>query len=104
MVILSISDSYFFVIIYAVCQGLSWGVRTPVLTSMRGDYFGRGSFAMIMGCSQGIAMLGMVLGPLVVGYLADNYSYAAGFNAVAILTAPGAILFLLLKKPEKVNS
>ena len=104
MVILSISDSYFFVIIYAVCQGLSWGVRTPVLTSMRGDYFGRGSFAMIMGCSQGIAMLGMVLGPLVVGYLADNYSYAAGFNAVAILTAPGAILFLLLKKPEKVSS
>ena len=101
MVILSVSDSYLFVIIYAVCQGLSWGVRTPVLTSMRGDYFGRGSFALIMGCSQGIAMLGMVLGPLVVGYLADNYSYAVGFNAMAILTAPGAILFLLLKKPVK---
>ena len=103
MVILSMSDSYFFVVLYAVCQGLSWGVRTPVLTSMRGDYFGRNSFALIMGCSQGIAMLGMVLGPLLVGYIADNYSYAAGFNTMAILTAPGALLFLLLKKPEKAK-
>ena len=104
MVILSISDSYLILILYAICQGLSWGIRTPVLTSMRGDYFGRGAFALIMGCSQGIAMLGMVLGPLVVGYVADNYSYPVGFNVMALLTAPGALLFLLLKKPGEQKS
>ena len=104
MVILSISDSYLILILYAICQGLSWGIRTPILTSMRGDYFGRGAFALIMGCSQGIAMLGMVLGPLVVGYVADNYSYPVGFNIMALLTAPGALLFLLLKKPGEQKS
>ena len=84
----------------AVIQGLAWGIRTPVLTSMRGDYFGRKSFALIMGSSQGVAMLGMIVGPLLVGYLADHFSYSLGFKVVAACAAPGSLLFVFLRNPR----
>ena len=99
LIILAIADSYSLVIVYAVIQGLAWGVRTPVLTSMRGDYFGRKSFPLIMGTSQGIAMLGMVVGPMLVGYVADHYSYSLGFTIISFMTMPGIFLFLFMKKP-----
>ena len=102
MLVLAAANSYVWVLVYAVIQGLSWGVRSPVLTSMRGEYFGRKSFPAILGTSQGVAMSGMVVGPLLVGYMADSFSYSAGFIAVAILTIPGAVLFLMIRKPSKI--
>ena len=69
MLVLAIENSYVFVLVYAFIQGLSWGVRSPVLTSMGGDYFGRKSFPVILGTSQGIAMAGMVVGRLYGGFV-----------------------------------
>jgi MFS family permease len=100
LVVLTTADSYSQVMISAVIQGMAWGVRAPVLTSMRGDYFGRKSFAIIMGFSQGIAMMGMIVGPLVVGYFADHSSYSLGFTVMAVCTAPGSLLFLFLRNPQ----
>jgi len=100
LVVLTTADSYSQVMVSAVIQGMAWGVRAPVLTSIRGDYFGRKSFAIIMGCSQGIAMIGMIIGPLVVGYFADHFSYSLGFTVMAACTAPGSLLFLFLRNPQ----
>lgn len=102
MLVLAVANSYIWVLVYAVIQGLSWGVRSPVLTSMRGEYFGRKSFPAILGTSQGVAMSGMVIGPLLVGYMADSFNYSAGFIAIAILTIPGAVLFSMIRKPSKI--
>ena len=84
---------------------LSWamqfsvlGARTPVLTSMRGDYFGRTAFASIMGTSQSIAIVSMIISPPIVGYCADHYSYELGFYLISALTAPGFLLLLSLDK------
>ena len=98
--LLATADSYSEVMVSAVVQGLSWGVRSPVLTSMRGDFFGRRSFAVIMGFSQAVMMIGMIIGPVLSGYFADNYSYQLGFKVIAALTAPGVLLFLWLKNPQ----
>ncbi len=84
----------------AVVQGLAWGVRGPVLTSMRGDYFGRKSYPVIMGFSQAVMMTGMVIGPLLSGYFADHFSYQLGFKVIAASAAPGVLLFLWLKNPQ----
>ena len=100
LLLLATADGYMLVIISAVIQGMAWGVRTPVLISMRGDYFGRKSFAMIMGFSQVVMMLGMVVGPLLSGYFADNYSYGLGFKIIAVATAPGILLFVFLRNPQ----
>jgi MFS family permease len=98
--VLATADSYSQVMVSAVIQGLAWGVRSPVITSMRGDYFGRKSFAVIMGSSQGIAMLGMIVGPLLGGYFADHFSYSLGFKVIAAFTAPGFLLFVFLRNPQ----
>ena len=99
--ILAVAYNYPLIILYAVIQGFAWGVRSPVITSMRGDYFGRKSFPLIMGTSQGIAMIGMVVGPVLVGYIADHYSYSIGFRIISFMTMPGIILFLCIKQPIK---
>jgi len=100
IIFLALATSTAHIVGYAIIQGLSWGARTPVLTSMRGDYFGRTAFASIMGTSQSIAMVGMVIGPLIVGYCADHLSYQVGFYLIAALTAPGFILLLTLDDPS----
>ena len=98
--LLATADGYPQVMVSAVVQGLAWGVRSPVLTSMRGDYFGRRSFAVIMGFSQGVTMVGMVIGPLLSGYFADHFSYELGFKVIAASTAPGVLMFIWLKNPQ----
>ena len=98
--VLATADSYSQVMVSAVIQGLAWGIRSPVLISMRGDYFGRRSFAVIMGSSQGVSMLGMIVGPLLGGYFADHFSYSLGFKVIAACTAPGFLLFVFLRNPR----
>ena len=101
--ILAIANNYPLIILYAIIQGFAWGVRSPVLTSMRGDYFGRKSFPLIMGTSQGVAMVGMIIGPVLVGYVADHYSYSLGFTIISLMTMPGIILFLFTKQPRALQ-
>ena len=98
--LLATADGYPQVMVSAVVQGLAWGMRSPVLTSMRGDYFGRRSFAVIMGFSQAVTMVGMIIGPILSGYFADNYSYELGFKVIAASTAPGVLMFVWLKSPQ----
>ena len=45
-------------------------------------------------------MIGMILGPLIVGYCADHYSYQTGFYVISALTAPGFLLLLSLEEPS----
>ncbi len=97
--LLAIADDYTLVLVSALIQGFSWGIRTPVLISIRGEYFGRKSYAMIMGISQTIMMIGMIIGPVFAGYFADYFSYSLGFKIIALAALPGFFMFIALKKP-----
>ena len=67
------------------------------MSAMRADYFGRKAFAMVMGYSSLIIKVGSVLGPLVVGFLADlRGEYGLAFGALAVLGAVGVVAFLVL--------
>jgi MFS family permease len=88
------------VVIATILHGLSWGVRGPLMGAMRADYFGRETFAMIMGTSSLVVMMGSVGGPLVVGLLADatgRYSFA--FLVLCAVSVTGAGAFFALGKP-----
>ncbi|MQF69887.1 MFS transporter [SAR202 cluster bacterium AD-804-J14_MRT_500m] len=91
-----------FVIIMAstVVQGIGWGVRAPITTALRGDYFGRKYFAMILGTSNAVIMIGMTIGPILSGWIADVSSYATAFKVIAVFAMLGAILFLFLRNPQ----
>ena len=104
MVLLAMATGFGSLMIYAVVQGLAWGTRGPIITAMRGDYFGRKDFALINGYSQVVMMMGMIVGPLLAGFMADNYSYSGGFLIIAGMVGAGSILFLVMRKPIKKSA
>jgi len=88
----------------AVLHGLAWGLRGPLMSAMRADYFGRASFAMIMGASSLIVTLGSVGGPLLAGILVDTTgSYRLAFLILTGVSVVGAAAFFLLRAPDMVD-
>jgi len=86
---------------FAVLHGAAWGIRGPLMSAIRADYFGAASFGTITGVSSMVVMLGMMGGPLVAGILADTTgSYVAGFQVLAAMAAAGSIFFVLATPPR----
>ena len=86
--------------LFAVLYGIGLGARVPLLTAIRGDYFGRRNFATIMGVSQVPMNLFMVGAPILAGYFFDTLgSYTIPFLGLAILNFLGAGMILLARQP-----
>jgi MFS family permease len=89
------------VLLFAVLHGTAWGMRGPLMSAIRADYFGSGSFGTITGISSMVLMVGMMGGPLVAGVLADQTgSYVPGFSVLAAVAAVGSVFFLLARRPR----
>ena len=82
------------VFVFAALHGLAWGIRGPLMVALRADYFGPSSFGTIMGFSSLIVMLGMSMGPIFAGYMADLYgNYQMGFTYLAVGAFAGCLAF-----------
>ncbi len=87
---------------FVLLHGLAWGMRGPLMSAIRADYFGSSSFGQILGYSSVILMFGMVCGPLLAGVLADaTGNYQLGFSILAALAAIGSAFFLLATPPRR---
>jgi MFS family permease len=101
LLLLAFAQAFWMVAAFAVLHGLAWGVRGPLMSAIRADYFGSASFGTITGLSSMIVMLGMMGGPVIAGVIADRTgSYVGGFLALAALAAVGSVFFLLARPPE----
>ena len=86
---------------FAVLHGFGWGVRGPLMVALRADYFGAASFGTIMGLSSLIVMLGMMVGPVVAGFMADlSGNHVIGFAMLACGSLLGAFLFAAATRPS----
>jgi sugar phosphate permease len=93
-------SSVVWVVVFTLAHGTAWGMRGPLMQAMRADYFGRRHFGTIMGYSSLVISLGMVLGPLAAGFLADRFgNYQVGFTVLAVLAALGSIFFIFATPP-----
>ena len=89
------------VFLFAFLMGLGEG-RGSLTTAIRGVYFGRKSFASIMGMSMVPMNFLLLIAPLFAGYMFDQTgSYVIPFASVAIVSSTGASLFLFLGDPAK---
>ena len=69
--------------------------------ALRADYFGPSSFGTIMGFSSMIVMLGMSVGPIYAGYLADTQGdYRLAFSTLGLSALVGAGCFYLARQPS----
>jgi MFS family permease len=97
---LAFAAAFWMVLAFAVLHGLAWGIRGPLMSAIRADYFGSSSFGTITGMSSMIVMLGMIAGPVIAGVLADRTgSYELGFSVLAGLAAAGSVFFGLARRP-----
>ena len=88
------------VVLFTAMHGLAWGVRGPLMVALRADYFGPSSFGTIMGFSSLIVMLGMSIGPIYAGYMADTHGdYVIGFSVLGIGALLGSICFVFARAP-----
>ncbi len=87
--------------VFAALYGVGFGGRIPLLTAIRGEYFGRKAFATIMGLSQVPNNILMIFAPLFAGFMYDlQESYFVPFFTFAIMAFMGAALMLTVKKPQ----
>jgi MFS family permease len=94
----SMEQAYLFVLFY----GLGYGGAIPLVTAIRGDMFGRKSFATISGIVMPITTLGGVVGPIFAGYVFDvTLSYQLAFYAFTVTALLAAVTFLFVKAPKK---
>lgn len=88
------------VILFTAMHGLAWGIRGPLMIALRADYFGPSSFGTIMGFSSLIVMLGMSIGPVFAGYMADIHGdYVMGFSVLGIGALLGSLCFVFARAP-----
>lgn len=100
LVVVALAPSLPWVVFFAVLHGVAWGMRGPIMQALRADYFGRSSFATIMGISFSFVMLGQMAGPLIAGALADALGdYRLAFFGLAGLVALGSLFFVFASPP-----
>ncbi|PZC50360.1 MAG: Sugar phosphate permease [Chloroflexi bacterium] len=102
LLLLAYATALWMVAVFAIGHGLAWGTRGPQMAGIRADYFGRSSFGTILGFSSLIVMMGMILGPITAGVLADSTgSYTTGFTILAGAAAVGSIFFVIARPPAR---
>jgi sugar phosphate permease len=101
LLLLAHATAFWMLVVFAVVHGAAWGIRGPLMSAIRADYFGAASFGMISGISSMVLMLGMMGGPLVAGIIADRTgSYVLGFHILAALAGLGSVFFVLATPPR----
>ena len=94
--VLAQAAGYLGALAFALLWGFGCGGRTPMLHAMRGSYFGRRHFGVILGMSAFPMALGMMAAPVIVGRVFDTtgtYRTALFFLAAACLVAAMTITF-----------
>ena len=104
LLLLAFATSLWMLVAFAVVHGLAWGVRGPLMSAIRADYFGSQAFGTITGFSSMVVMFGMMGGPLIAGILADRTgSYQTGFVVLAALAAMGSLFFAFARRPTRAR-
>ena len=100
LVMLALATAFWMVLAFAVLHGLGWGMRGPLMSAIRADYFGSAAFGRITGMSSMVVMFGMMGGPVIAGALADRTAATSpGFSVLAALAVVGSVFFLVARRP-----
>jgi MFS family permease len=104
IMVLAFTEDIRMAFVFAILYGIGFGGRIPLLTAIRGEYFGRKAFATIMGLSQMPNNIAMMFAPLFAAYMFDTQgTYTVPFFIFSILNFLGAILVLWVRKPKSVS-
>jgi MFS family permease len=98
--ILAIAQTASMAFTFSIVFGLGWGMRTPILNAIQGEYFGRKSQGIIRGWLNTLGMPLIIAAPIVTGYMDDvqgTYKYA--FSIMAAIMIAGSVLVFIATRP-----
>ena len=99
--VLGVATSAQMAFVYAVLYGIGWGIRTPVMNAMQGEYFGLKSQGVIRGWLQSLSILITIAAPVLAGYMADiQGNYRMTFIVMSFVMLAGAVLVFLATPPK----
>lgn len=105
IMVIAFADNVGMAFLFAALYGVGFGGRIPLLTTIRGEYFGRKAFATLMGLSQTPNNIAMMFAPLFAAYMFDTtHSYLIPFLIFAVLNFLGAVLMLFVRRPRLAES
>ena len=98
-IVLTVANGLPLALLFAVFYGIAFGGRIPLMTAIRGDYFGRKAFASIMGWSMLPNGILMAIAPVWAAWMFDTYgSYTVPFLSYAVINLAGDLIMLGVKK------
>ncbi|MBI2852023.1 MAG: MFS transporter, partial [Chloroflexi bacterium] len=99
--LLAVANSVEMTFAYAVVFGIGWGMRTPIVNAIQGEYYGGKSQGIIRGWLQSLSMPISVVAPVLIGYMADRQgSYTTAFIGTAAVMLAGSVLVLFASPPR----
>ena len=105
VLVLALAENIYWAFMFAVLYGIGFGGRIPLMTAIRGDFFGRKAFATISGISQFPSNLATIGALIFAGYMFDTTgSYFVPFIIFALLNYLGALLMLVVRRPKAARS
>jgi len=105
LVILVLAHSTETLFLFALLFGAGFGGRTPLMTAIRGAYFGRKAFAAITGMSMVPMNILLIIIPVYAGFMRDaTGTYDVAFLTIAATSLVGSFLFLLLGEPPQLSA
>ena len=100
--ILSYANSLFMAFVFAFIYGIAFGGRVPLMSAIRGEYFGRKAFASITGWSMLPNGILMAISPVLTAWWYDSVgSYFIPFFVLSILTLIGVIIMFFANPPDR---
>jgi MFS transporter, OFA family, oxalate/formate antiporter len=100
VIILSAASSFGMALLFAVPYGIGWGISTPVINAIQGEYFGRKAQGVIRGWIQMVGLPFSIAGPVLVGYIADvQGTYRWALLGMAVIILVGAALAFVTNRP-----
>ncbi len=101
LIVLAEAGGYFGALVFALIWGFGFGGRTPMLHAMRGDYFGRKHFGVILGMSAFPMAMGMMATPYIIGKIHDNTgTYVPSLYTLGAFCVVAALTIALATKPS----
>lgn len=95
IIMFALSRNYGLFLLSAVLLGIGSGLAGPVPAAYAADVAPPGNFGLTMGLFRTFSDLGWMLGPVAMGFLADQTNYGYALAADGLLVLAGATLFAL---------
>ena len=98
LLIFATGDYLWLFFLAAAIKGIGSGLSGPAVAAYAGDLAPPGKAGVTMGIYRSFGDLGFVLGPTLLGFIADNTSLGTGLSSNAIMLLAASALLLLAAK------